>query len=142
MQISLGERPNHIKKCHSPLSKIFLSSINPKFVKLYYKPNRILYALKSSNLPRSVASRVLRFWTTPIRRRTCTCGQSTENLPRHLFFTCTKSKERVRQFTIKNDLGEFFLPGLLHTFLRSLLGEKALLRNFHEMLSDLDFPRF
>ena len=130
------------KACHTPLSKIFLSNINFKLENVYYKPHELMCSLKTIHLPRSAASRALRFWTTPIRKRTCTCGPTTEDLPRHLFFTCSKSAERVRKFKNMNDLGDLFLPGTLNTFLRSLIGDKILLRNFHEMLSDLDFPRF
>ena len=130
------------KACHTPLSKIFLSNINFKLENVYYKPHELMCSLKTIHLPRSAASRALRFWTTPIRNRTSTCGLTTEDLPRHLFFACSKSAERVRKFKNMNDLGDLFLPGTLNTFLRSLIGDKILLRNFHEMLSDLDFPRF
>ena len=130
------------KAYHTPLSTIFLPNIRPGTVKSYYKPHSLLRSLKSINLPRSTLSKALRYWTTPIRERKCSCEQLTTNLPRHMFFNCLKSRAQIMKYKTVNNLAETFQPSKLQKFLRSLLKDENKLRNFHVMLSELDFPRF
>ena len=76
------------KACHTPFSRIFLINTETRGVETYYRPHSLLRSLKSMNLSRSTLSKALRYWTTPIRRRRCFGGQTTDNLPRHLCFSC------------------------------------------------------
>ena len=130
------------KAHHTPLSTILLPTILPDTVKRYYKPLSILRSLKSINLPRSSLSNALRYWTTPIRERKCSCEQLTNNLPRHLFFNCLESRAQIVKYMTVNNLAETFKPSKLQKFLRSVLRDEIKLRKFHVMLSELVFPRF
>ena len=63
-----------------------------------YKTHMFLTLLDTEALPRYSLSRVLRFWTTPERERSCSCGDHTTDISHHLLFNCRNTLDKVKSF--------------------------------------------
>ena len=124
-------------------SNVFLRYGKP--VKFPYKTHVLLKLLHTNTLPRSALGRVLRFWTTPNRKRFCSCGDNTVNLSHHLLFKCRKTQDKVLRYlsALRNPaLVPLFSPCDLVSFAREISRNDKTLKRFNLMLGQLDYPRF
>ena len=110
-----------------------------------YKTHMFLTLLDTEAFPRYALSRVLRFWTTPKRERTCSCGDHTTDISHHLLFNCRNTLDKVKSFasTLKDpDLIANFSSNNLDKFLIKISSSVENLKCFNLMLGEFDYPRF
>ena len=125
----------------TPFSNTILTHIIP--LPTYpYKSTNFLDCFNTNKLPRSALSMVLRFWLTPSRTRLCSCAKQTNDLAKHLLFSCSKTRNLmvIYKASLPIALSTILCSTKLHLFLRQIASSKCLLEDFNLLISRFEYP--
>ena len=126
----------------SPFSMSFLKHAHlPTFP---YKTKLFLDHFNTKQLTRTALSMVLRFWMTPNRYRVCSCNQETNQIAKHLLFSCPLTRDQMAFFStnIPPELSLLLSPAKLPLLLRKILNSTDLFKKFNLLISKFDYPRY
>ena len=126
----------------SPFCMTFLKSVPiPIFPN---KTNHFMKQLLTTDLPNSALSSILRFWMTPSRRRICPCGVTTENLAKHLLFSCHRTRALINcyQSKLSPDLRLTLHPNTFSIFLSQMASSADNLTTFNHVIGKFDYPKY
>ena len=126
----------------SIFATVFLQNKSPPTYP--YKLNFFMNSVRSEIFKRIALSRVLRFWLTPNRLRTCSCHADTLNLVDHLLFVCPKTRKLIARYTqtFEPQIATLFTPCTLTHFLCKVACSDKMMLEFNRTVGEFDYPRF
>ena len=126
----------------SPFIAAFLRKVHPP--KYPYKAHDLVKSLNPVTFPRVALSNVLRFWTSPVRQRRCSCGLETSNSVLHLLFECPMTRKLMSSYltTLPRDVAVLLKPNRLDEFFGKLVVSPELLEHFNLQIGFFELPRY
>ena len=126
----------------SPFSIAFIRRALPPIWP--YKTSYFMKRVIPMDVSHTARASLLRFWLTPSRQRICTCGFTTNNLPKHLINDCPKTRDSMALYLqdLSSELQASFDPSNFSMFLNRIASSSELLVNFNRVISKFEYPLF
>ena len=109
-----------------------------------YKTDFFMKHFLIRGIPNSALTQILRFWMTPNRLRTCSCGISTDNMAKHLLFDCLRTRDLINCYRsiLSPKLRLTFHPNTFSGFLSHIANSAEYLNTFNHVLGKFNYPQF